>query len=87
MNVDLANGAFELVGAAVCWINAHKLFVDREVKGVYWPATAFFTVWGVWNLFYYPALGQWYSFAAGVFLVTGNAAWVVLALKFRRRTA
>lgn len=81
---DIINGLFELVGAFVCWRNALQLYRDREVRGVYWPATAFFAVWGVWNLYYYSSLDQWFSFSAGIILCLGNCAWVVGALIPRR---
>lgn len=83
MNFDLINGAFELLGAILTWRNALQLKRDRELRGVYWPTTAFFAAWGIWNLIYYPALGQWASFAGGVLLVAGNVAWVVMALRLR----
>ena len=78
---DLINGAFELLGAYFTWRNFLQLRRDRRLAGVYWPTTAFFTAW---NLVYYPALGQWASFAGGVLLVAGNAAWVAMAIRLRR---
>lgn len=83
MNVDLINGLFETGGAYCTWRNAWQLHKDREVKGVYWPLTAFFSAWGVWNLVYYPALEQWLSFFAGIALVTGNVAWVAQVVWLR----
>ena len=80
---DLINGLFELAGAAFTWRNAIQLRRDREIRGVYWPTAGFFTAWGAWNLLYYPALGQWFSFAGGVLLVSGNIAWVAMALRLR----
>lgn len=80
---DLVNGLFELVGACFTWRNFLQLKRDRHLAGVYWPTTAFFSAWGVWNLIYYPTLGQWASFAGGVALVSGNVAWVWLAVKLR----
>ncbi len=81
---DLLNGLFELGGAVVAWMNAYKLYKDREIKGVYWPVWIFFSSWGLWNLYYYPSLGQYISFYAGIILVSGNIAWVVLAFKYIR---
>lgn len=81
---DLVNGGFELLGAAFAWRNFLELRRERRLVGVYWPTTAFFAAWGAWNLIYYPALGQWASFAGGVLLVAGNAAWVVLAVRLGR---
>lgn len=87
MNVDLVNGLFEAGGAFCTWRNAWQLRKDGEVKGVYWPLTAFFALWGLWNLFYYPSLGQWFSFVAGIALVLGNVVWVaqVVTMKLSDR--
>ena len=82
MNVDLVNGLFEMFGAVLTWMNAHRLYKDKHIQGVYWPVTAFFTLWGLWNLYYYPALGQWFSFVGGLVLVAGNVVWTFLAIKY-----
>lgn len=79
MEKDLINAAFELVGAVIVWLNVLKLYRDREIKGIYWPTFAFFASWGLWNLFYYPSLEQWFSFFAGVVLTAGNIAWIAVA--------
>ena len=80
---DLVNGGFELIGAGFTWRNAVELRRQRAFSGVYWPTAAFFTAWGLWNLIYYPTLGQWFSFAGGVTLVAGNVAWVAMAVQLR----
>lgn len=80
---DIINGAFELIGAAFTWRNALQLYRDQEVKGVYWPFYGFLVLWGFWNLYYYPSLGQWLSTAAGLVLVAGNMTWLGLALRYR----
>jgi hypothetical protein len=82
--LDGINGLFELGGGALCWLNVRQLLRDRRVSGIYWPVQAFFALWGWWNLYYYPALGQWVSFAGGVVLVLGNTLWVVMALRCGR---
>jgi hypothetical protein len=84
---DLVNGAFELTGGVVCWLNVRRLLRDRTVQGVDWRVSAFFSAWGFWNLFYYPSLNQWASFAGGVALVIANTTWVVLALRTMREEA
>lgn len=76
---DLTNAAFELVGGLCAWLSFAKLWADRQVKGVSFAAMAFFTVWGVWNCFYYPLLGQSASYIGSLVLMTGNGAWLVLA--------
>jgi len=83
MHQDIINAAFELVGAFIVWMNVWKLYQDSEIKGIYWPTFAFFAAWGLWNLYYYPSLGQWLSFGAGVLLVSGNIAWIAVAFKLK----
>jgi len=80
---DVVNGTFEVAGAAFLWRNVAVLLRDRVVRGVDWRVTGFFTAWGIWNLFYYPSLHQWCSFAGGCALVAANATWVYYAIKFR----
>jgi hypothetical protein len=82
---DVVNACFEFGGAWCTWRNAYELYKVRKISGVYWPMTAFFATWGLWNLVYYPALGQWWSFAGGIALVLGNLAWVILAVYLKRQ--
>jgi hypothetical protein len=76
MTPDTINGLFEFAGGFMLLRNALQLYRDKQVKGVHWMPTLFFTSWGVWNLYYYPSLDQWFSFAGGVFLVLTNALWL-----------
>jgi hypothetical protein len=79
---DLINAFFEVGGSLAAWVNVFKLYRDKQVRGVYWPASLFFTLWGLWNLYYYPTLGQWASFWGGAFMCTSNIAWIILAIKY-----
>jgi hypothetical protein len=81
---DVVNGMFECVGGVLLWGSVRKLWEDREVKGVYWPAWLFYGVWGVWNLVYYPSLDQWCGFVGGLVVTTANITWVVSYLLIRR---
>lgn len=82
MIIDLINGCFEATGAVMCFLNVRRLYRDKKVAGVMWQVQAFFTAWGIWNLYYYPSLGQWFSFIGGSALVTFNGAWVAGALYY-----
>lgn len=76
MKPDHLNAAFEFLGGALILLNVLRLHRDKMFRGVHWGPTGFFAAWGVWNLFYYPHLDQWWSFAGGCFIVTTNAIWL-----------
>ena len=82
MTPDLVNGVLEFIGSAFIWMNVVRLHRDRQAEGVFWPTTAFFTLWGCWNLYYYPSLGQWVSFCGGLLIALGNLTWVALLAWF-----
>lgn len=76
MIMDVINGSFELGGAFILLLNVRRLYRDKIVRGVHWSPTAFFAAWGLWNLLYYPSLGQTCSFIGGVCLVAVNLVWL-----------
>lgn len=82
---DAVNGAFEGIGGIMNCINIWQLYKHKEVKGVHWAPTTLFTLWGYWNLFYYPHLGQWLSFFGGLGIVTSNTVWISMALYYARK--
>jgi hypothetical protein len=82
---DVMNGAYESLGGLFVLLHILKLLRDKAVRGVSIPATAFFASWGLWNLYYYPHLDQWCSFAGGLGIVTANSAWIVLMLYYVRK--
>lgn len=76
MDYDIVNAAFETLGACLTALSVRRLYIDKRVRGVsIWPILFFFG-WGVWNLFYYPSLGQYYSFYASIGLVLINGVWI-----------
>lgn len=82
MTPDLINGLFEAVGGASVWMHAFAALRAKQIKGVSLWAVIFMTLWGFWNLFYYPHLRQWWSFAGGLVIVTGNIAWLYAMRKY-----
>ena len=82
--LDIGNALFEGVGAFLSWQNVRRLIRDRTIKGVDFRVTGFWAVWGAWNVYYYPALDQWFSGGAGVVLCAANLTWFVLALRLPR---
>jgi len=82
MTPDFFNGLFEFTGALMLARNVLAIYRDKLVRGVHWLPTLFFTAWGFWNLYYYPSLAQWWSFAGGVAIVAVNAVWFALMIYY-----
>ena len=81
---DIINGMFESLGGFMILKHCWTLWNDKMVRGVNLFATAFFTSWGFWNLFYYPHLGQWWSFAGGLLIVSANTLWVSMMVYYKK---
>jgi len=73
---DGFNGTYELLGGVFIALNCVRIYKDKMLRGVDWKTVVFFTTWGWWNLYYYPHLDQWVSFAGGIFIVTANTVWL-----------
>jgi hypothetical protein len=82
---DFVNGLFEMLGGAFILNHCRVLYRDKMVRGVSIISTSFFFAWGVWNLYYYPHLDQWWSFAGGLVIVLGNCLWVGMMLYYSAR--
>lgn len=76
-------GLFEFGGGFAIWGNVLKLLKDKMVRGINFKSVVFFTAWGVWNLYYYPFLGQWIAFWCGLSIAAGNVVWLSLAWRYR----
>ena len=83
MNIDQDNAVFELFGAILTLLHSRAILRDRRVAGVSILAVSGFAAWGIWNLFYYPSLDQWWSFSAGLLLCFANLLYLSLLVWFR----
>lgn len=86
ISTDITNSVFESCGAICTWLNVRKLLKDKLVRGVDWRLWIFYTLWGLWNILFYPINGFWFSWAAGIVLAMGSVIWVILAYKYRHNT-
>lgn len=82
---DAINALFELAGAFFIGLSVKKLYKDKSVRGLHWAQVAFFTCWGYWNIVYYPAIKQQYSFLAGIAVVLVNSVYLGMIFHYRRR--
>lgn len=85
MTNDIINAAFEFSGSLFVLNNCWTLYRDKLVRGVSLLTTLYFTSWGGWNVFYYPSLGQRWSFIAGMCICTANILWISLMLYYKRK--
>lgn len=82
---DKVNGLFELLGAPFICLSIIKLYKDKQVHGINWLHACFFMVWGYWNLYYYPAINQWYSFIGGITVVLANTFWFIQLIYYSKK--
>lgn len=82
---DLVNCLFELSGGFFVWLSIRKLLRDRAVRGVSLFMIGFFAAWGLWNLYYYPSLGQILSGIGAIGVAAANFAYLTLLIWFSRR--
>jgi len=79
---DLVNGIFEFSGAGINLLNIRAIIRDKKIQGIHWAPYVFFTSWGIWSLWYYSSLDQWFSFLGGIAIAIVNAIWLTLVLYY-----
>jgi len=79
---DKVNGIFEILGGLFVCLNILSVWTLKSVAGVSWIAVAFFTIWGWWNLAYYPKLGQRCSSFGAIFVAIANTVWLALLIYY-----
>lgn len=82
---DIINGCFEFAGALAGFWNVVVILRQKGVKGFAPLASIYFTVWGAWNIYYYPYLGQWFSLAGTIAITVSNGLFAALAIHYSRR--
>lgn len=82
---DFINGTFELLASFAILLTILKLYKAKSAKSVSVPHVVFFTVWGAWNLYFYPSLGQWFSAASGVLVMLVNGTWAGMLAYYARK--
>jgi len=55
------------------------------VRGVSFVHVAYFTLWGYWNIHYYPHLEQWISFAGSLAVTLVNTVWLGMLLYYLQK--
>jgi len=81
---DLINALFEFCATLFVLNNCRVVLKHKFVSGVSVVSCAFFMLWGLWNVYYYPTLGQVYSFYCGVAVLVSNIIYVGLLIYYTR---
>ena len=84
MNTDIINGLFEFGGCIFLFLNCLKIYRDKCFRGVSPIPFVFYTLWGYWNLVYYPSLGQYWSFYGGMGVVGVNTLYCYQLWHYRK---
>lgn len=79
---DMVNAGFEAGAGLAVLAHCATLYRDKEARGLSIPAVIFFTGWGLWNMYYYPHLGQFWSLAGGIFVTLANLIYLALLVAY-----
>jgi len=82
---DIINGSFEMFGGLFVFMSVIKILHDKCAMGISWLTIGYFALWGFWNLYYYPHLGQTFSFYGGIGVAISNTIYVILIIWYSRR--
>lgn len=84
INADFINGTIEAFAGLFALNHCRVLYAHKESRGVSIVSAIFFTLWGFWNLYYYPHLNQMMSFYGGLFVVVANVIYVAMMVIYRQ---
>lgn len=82
---DIINASFELGGGLMVIPSILNIMKTKSADGIATSTITFFTLWGIWNVYYYPAMEQPLSATAAVLLTTANLTWWSLIIRYRKK--
>jgi len=81
---DLITGILEVTAGFFQFLNCRQIIRDREIKGVLWHLTFFYTSWSLWDVWYFAHLGQWFAWAGTWVVLSASVLWLHLAIYYNR---
>jgi len=87
LNPDYTQSFFEFGSALFQIKNVIAIRKHRTIKGVHWLPTAFFAIWGVYNLWFYLEMGLPLAWWAGLAITLVNMVWLSHAFYYLRKEA
>ena len=82
-NSDKINSVFEAAGGLFIVLSIVQCWMDKSVAGVNLFHVGFFAFWGYWNLYYYKAIQQRFSFLASIGVTAANTIWLALLIYYQ----
>jgi hypothetical protein len=86
-HLDLVTSIFSAGGAVCLFFHCYALLRDKDVKGVSFVPVWWWFAWGVWNLYYYSALNQPWSFYTSILVLVLTIVRLCLMIHYKRREA
>jgi hypothetical protein len=85
MTPDQINALLIFIGSLMVFKSCYIVYRDKVVRGVSLLANLYFTSWGMWNIYYFPHLHQFWSFSAEMCICTANILWLFLMLYYKQK--
>lgn len=82
--LDLINSFFKYGSGFFIIPTIISLHATQNPDGVSWIHVGFFSIWGLWNLYYFWQLDQKLSALANVFLICMNTTWLIMLIYYSR---
>lgn len=79
----MINGLLEFTGSFFILGHCWAMYNAKDSRAVSLLATLFFFTWGLWNVWFFPAHGLYWSFRGGLFMAAANIAWAWLIIYYR----
>lgn len=73
---DLTQAAWETGSAVFSLLNIRAIRRSRSIAGVHWIPTAFYFLWGLYNIWFYEALSLPAAWWASIGITATNLLWL-----------
>ena len=81
---DLINALFGVFASVLSYQNVREAKEHNEIKGMHWYSTSFFTLWAIYQLYFYYMLGLYWSMLGSVCIIAIDVYWLYLFWSFRQ---
>ena len=85
LSSDQINACLELAGAIFLVPTLIEAYNKKRIVGVHYITPIFFSLWGLWNIFYYPSLNQYWSASAACIMLSVNIIWLVMVFRYKEK--